>query len=460
MARKSTKTPASTIGAQLQGHTGAREYHFNVYTAQRQVLETSMSVRYMVLSCGRRWGKDHLAAIKIISHSLGNTSPKGVKKYAYINPVYNPQSRDSFQVFLDFAHGAGLVESVIQTPPMRVTLTNGDIIVFFSADQPDNLRGGQYDGIIINEAGLMADLKAMWDGPLRAMLLDRLGWCWIQGTPKGKNAFHTFWMKGFAREPDWASYQFKTEDNPFMDKMELEKIKRDTPEAMWRQEYCGEFIDGAGTVFRGLDAMRRRSLGFNLLPQADGCRVGIDIARHVDFSGLIALSPRNAVVGYDRFNNLDWNVTERRIKSFMSRYRGRAMMDVSGAGDPVYTKLNQMGVPIQPVTFTNAKKAAMVQNLAMLIEQGDMVIPIAGLTTDPARDTVQLWRELSVYTYEITAYGRMRYTAPAGEHDDMVTALFLAASELPPMDYGEAQHNPWAGVDLNDVIEVGESIYR
>ena len=101
MARKIKGGAPSVVGNALAGHTGQREYHFNVFESQRQVLERSMNTRYMVLSCGRRWGKDHLAAIKIISHALSTTSPKGIKKYAYINPVYNPQSRDSFQVFLD-----------------------------------------------------------------------------------------------------------------------------------------------------------------------------------------------------------------------------------------------------------------------------------------------------------------------------------------------------------------------
>ena len=74
----------------------------------------------------------------------------------------------------------------------------------------------------------------------------------------------------------------------------------------------------------------------------------------------------------------------------------------------------------------------MVQNLMLLIEDGVLRVPWPLYQTDSVTDTAHIWKELEAYSYVITATGRIRYEAPRGFHDDCVTALFLAASQLAP----------------------------
>ena len=179
--------------------------------------------------------------------------------------------------------------------------------------------------------------------------------------------------------------------------------------------------------------MRVRSEGLELVPQADNCRIGIDVAKHTDFTCLVAIDNNNSVIGFDRFNQLDWSVISQRIEYFCSRYRGKVVMDASGVGDPVYENLASKGLVIEPVKFTNEKKTQMVQNLMLLIEEGVCSIPLPGSSQDPSKDTGTLWSELEAYTYNITPTGRIRYEAPRGFHDDCVTALFLACSAMPMM---------------------------
>ena len=233
---------------------------------------------------------------------------------------------------------------------MEVRLINGDKVTFFSADQPDNLRGGQYDGVILNEAGFISDLDEVWSGPVAAMLLDRAGWAWIMGTPKGKNAFHKFFLRGLQPETEdgkpnpWKSYRFPTKTNPFIPPEELDRLKDELPADMFRQEFEAEFMETVGAVFRGLDQMRSRSDGLELIPQADNCRVGIDLAKHTDFTCLVALDNSNNVIGYDRFNQLDWTIISQRIEHFCSRYRGKVVLDATGVGDPIYENLVSKGL--------------------------------------------------------------------------------------------------------------------
>jgi hypothetical protein len=433
-----------------------QEITFEAHHGQQLVL--SDEHRFMTLVCGRRWGKDHLAVIKILSHSLSHVSPRGGKIYAWLNPVYNPQGKESFRVFKMFAESGGLIQKSIETPPMEIRLINGDKVVFFSADQPDNLRGGQYDGVIINEAGLISDLEDLWAGPIAAMLLDRAGWAWLQGTPKGKGPLHKFFLRGLPDKTDqgkpnpWKSFRFPTKTNPFIPPEELDRLKDELPEDIFQQEFLAEFLDSGGAVFRGLDKMRRNSENTKLLPQADMCRVGIDLAKHTDFTVCIALDPASNVIGFDRFNNLDWGIITTRIERFCSRFRGTVVLDASGVGDPIYDNLAAKGLAIRPVKFTNEKKTQMVQNLMLLIEDEVMKIPWPDHSHGQDNITDHIWQELEAYSYNITATGRIRYEAPKGFHDDCVTALFLAASELAPQ---MASHHMYQALDVDR--EIGQA---
>lgn len=431
------------------------ELHFEAHDTQLQVLMAPQ--RFLVLSCGRRWGKDHESAIKIISHSFSHASPRGNKLYAYLNPVYNPQGKDCFRIFCELAQSGGLLQKKIETPPMEAHLSNGDVVKFFSLDKADNLRGGQYDGIVVNEAGLIPNLQEIWETVIQAMLMDRMGWCWFQGTPKGKNAFYRFFLRGQdqSSHPDWASFRFPTHTNPFLPVEELKRIERETPHDMFAQEYLGEFLDGAGTVFRGLGKLKLLSEGWTLQPQADFCRIGLDVARHTDFTVLMAYDAQSRLVGMDRFNQLDWDHQEQRIVNFLQRYRGKMKMDTSGAGDPLFDRLMKRGIPVEAAVFTNAAKTQWVQNLMLLIEDGVPRIPLPGLTSDPAKDTTQLWNELEAYSYDITSFGKLRYTAPPGVHDDCVTAMFLALSMTPPMSALTAVPE-MLPLDLDNFRDVGE----
>lgn len=272
------------------------------------------------------------------------------------------------------------------------------------------------------------------------MLADRSGSAWIMGTPKGKNDFFHFFLRGQddvledGTRNDWASFQYPTHANPFIKREELDMLQREMSEDIFKQEVLAEFLDTGGVVFKGLAAMRTRSAMLALLPQADHCRVGLDLGRHNDFTVLTALNPQNQVIGFDRFNQIDWVIQKQRIHAFCTRYRGKVIMDSTGLGDPIYADLVASGLLVKAVKFTNDRKKQLVQNLQLLIEDGVLAIPPEGQTSDPSHDLAPLWKELSAYTFDVTATGKVRYGSPAGMHDDAVTSLFLAASEMPPIE--------------------------
>ena len=98
----------------------------------------------------------------------------------------------------------------------------------------------------------------------------------------------------------------------------------------------------------------------------------------------------------------------------------RSTCDTTGRGEPVYESLCKENIRVEPYTFTNKSKAALIDNLAMMFEKREIVIP-----------RPELWPvgidELEAFEYSVTDQGTVRTGAPGGMHDDCVIALALAA---------------------------------
>jgi hypothetical protein len=101
-------------------------------------------------------------------------------------------------------------------------------------------------------------------------------------------------------------------------------------------------------------------------------------------------------------------------------------VDSTGAGEPVYEALRREGVRAEPYPFTARSKAALIDHLALLLERREIVLP-----------RPELWPEgideLESFEYSVTESGHVKSSAPAGQHDDCVMALALAAFlAIPP----------------------------
>ena len=84
---------------------------------------------------------------------------------------------------------------------------------------------------------------------LRPALTDKKGWALFIGTPKGKDALFELFLKGQKNEDDFASFSFKTLDNPYIDPKEVEKARGELPGRYFRQEYEASFEDFTGLIY-------------------------------------------------------------------------------------------------------------------------------------------------------------------------------------------------------------------
>jgi hypothetical protein len=92
-----------------------------------------------------------------------------------------------------------------------------------------------------------------------------------------------------------------------------------------------------------------------------------------------------------------------------------ALGDSTGVGDPIVEAIQRLaGEKFQGYHFTQSSKQKLMEGLVMAIQ--------SRLVWYPPGVIVQ---ELEQFEYEITRTG-VRYSAPAGYHDDCVCALALA----------------------------------
>jgi len=291
-----------------------------------------------------------------------------------------------------------------------------------SADNPVSLLGEGLDWVIIDEA---ARLKpTIWEGHLTQRLIDRKGWALLISTPRGKGYFYDLFRRGQGKDPEFASWNNPSRDNPYLDGALIEEERGRLPERVFRQEYGGEFLEGSGQVFRNV---RECATGIWQEPRRLArYHAGLDLAKVQDFTVLVILDDHRQVVFVDRFHRIDWALQVQRIQAATSRYnRARTFVDSTGAGEPVYESLRRAGVSCTAYPFTQKSKAALIDNLAMLIEGKQLILP-----------KVSLWPEgideLEAFEYSVTDSGNVRTGSPYGCHDDCVMALALAAWHLKP----------------------------
>jgi hypothetical protein len=296
-----------------------------------------------------------------------------------------------------------------------------------SADNPISLLGEGLDWLIVDEA---ARLKPqIWEGHLSQRLVDRRGWALLISTPRGMGWFYELYRRG--QDPgdtDHQSWNHPSWGNPHLDRKLIEAERGRLPERTFGQEYGGRFLEGSGAVFR---FVRERATGEWQEPRPDKVYYGgLDLAKVEDYTVLVIVSSDREIVFVDRFHRLDWSVQVTRIHAAAKRYRdARILVDSTGAGEPVYESLQRAGCWVRPYAFTQRSKAALIDNLALMFEEDQLVLPRA-----------ELWPEgideLEAFQYSITESGSTRSAAPAGGHDDCVIALALAAKNAGPVPRG------------------------
>ncbi len=117
--------------------------------------------------------------------------------------------------------------------PVRVEFTGakGSVRIWFlSADNPDNIRGYGFQGIVVDEAASIP--PDVWHYVLRPTIGQTMGWAVLISTPKGRNWFFDMFTRGTdPTERDYQSFTFPSIASPYFPQAEWEDARRSVPAA-------------------------------------------------------------------------------------------------------------------------------------------------------------------------------------------------------------------------------------
>lgn len=382
-----------------------------LHAPQKRVHEEFAAVRFGVLVAGRRWRKTSLGVLEAL-----DMGTRGGRAW-WVAPIYE-------QAMIGWRMLTPLVRQIpgvaVKESEHLATFPNGGFVRVRSADNPDSLRGEGLDLVVMDEAQNVDERT--WTEVLRPSLTDRQGKALFIGTFRGRNWFWRLWTDA-ARLDGWKAWKFPSSTNPALDRAELEKARRELPDAVYRQEYECEPTDDAGAVFRNVLGCVHGELE---APRPGRRYVaGLDLARVNDWTVLtIADAETRRVVALERWQGADWGLTYNRIARKTKDYGdARVWVDATGLGDVVVSDLRRAGVVMEPFVLTgdNARrgvqgtKTELINALVLAIEREQIRYPKVEVLVD----------ELTAYRYILTKAGNVSTGAPEGYHDDCVVSLAL-----------------------------------
>ncbi len=353
------------------------------HDGQRQWLANSIK-RENILVTGNRWGKSFVSAVKLLHHAV----------YRYRDRKYDSADRyraavvsiTQNQADLVLLHALRLVyrsqwmkplvESVLHTPFLQITLTNGATIeARTTQNRGDYLLGNDYDFVVYDEVAFDPNAEHVVEEVLMMRLADREGTLDLVSTPNGKN-----WLYRRANEivdgkqPGYFQ-RGDSRDNEHISREYLDERVTYFSEARLKQNIMGQFVDSGGEVIPGrdIDAALARMRTLPAIVDTTRCRFisGWDLARKRTATVGITICVHDGiarVVKLERLRMFDWPVILEKIRQRQREYPGELLIDATGLGDVILQQLDD----IKPtgVIFTPSAKAELLTNVELMHARG------------------------------------------------------------------------------------------
>jgi phage FluMu gp28-like protein len=385
------------------------ELHIGQLCIVKDILNSN--AMYYTICTPRQFGKSFMAIQLMLYYALNYNN----SKLMFTTPVYS-QSSKVFKELIQGTKNSGVIDR-FNAAENSVIFINGSELFFKSVQQPDNLRGYSIDYMFCDEAAMYKD--EVFSGVLRPMLTVKGKKCFLFSTPKGKNFFYDFYVKGNDdSNPRYRSYKGNSEFNPYANKEEIEDARKTLPESLFRQEYLAEFVDDGGDVFT------------NILPNSTVSKwseyqsgeiyyAGIDLGRQDDFTVLTIMNNKGEVVYVYRNNKVDWTLIIKELVNILNKYRPRqTLVECNGIGDVVFSMLKQKYSNVSPWITSNQSKQDIIEELILAFQDNQIKIPNKQLFSP-------LHIELSDFTFKYSTKTRKILYGARNGHDDTVMSLAI-----------------------------------
>jgi hypothetical protein len=374
----------------------------------KQLAFVDCPARYTVVEASTKTGKTVACLVWLLEQSLKG---RGGWNYWWIAPTYSIAGI-AFTRLKRWLADSGLPRDywTAKEAEQAIELGNGTKVWFKGADKPDSLYGEDVYGAVVDEA---SRCKADAWYAVRSTLTATAGPVKIIGNVRGrKNWAYEIARKAQSGARDMAHFKltaWDAVDGGVLDRAEVEDAQRNLPPDVFKELYLAEPSDDGGNPF-GITAIRRC---VGKLSKDAPVAFGVDLAKSQDFTVVCGLDATGAVCVLERWQS-DWGQTRSRILSLVNGWP--TLIDSTGVGDPIVEELQRTRSNCRGYKFTSQSKQQLMEGLAVAIHRNEVMYPDGWLVN-----------ELEAFEYEYTRTG-VRYSAPAGLHDDGVCALALAVS--------------------------------
>ena len=384
---------------------------FTPHVGQKAVIQgfSTSQHKFGTVVTSRQWGKSLLGQNLLLFWLLQSPNQKG----CWISPIYN-QAKKVFQELSDAS------QSIIQSSnkaELTIKFVNGSTVQFLSSERPDSVRGFSFHYMVVDEAAYVNER-----GFETAILptLTALGKkCLIISTPKSKNWFYKYYLKGSDVSTDYISFRGQSTDNPYIDQSFIAEQRLSLPDDIFRQEYLAEFTDAGSEVFRGVDDACVVNQ-YTKQDKASRCFVGVDTGLSNDYSVLCIMNEAGRVLLIDRLRGENINTIANRFNDILTRFRVEGgYVEENGIGAAMRDLVIHKNRRIRGFTTTQDSKTQIVRTLISDLEAHIIELPTKELEPE-------VYKELSLYTYKLSNNGKLSFTHQNGLHDDIVDALMLA----------------------------------
>ena len=356
--------------------------------------------RFSVLVAHRRFGKTVGTVNHMIKQAIKNKSR--APRYAYIAPYRNQAKMIAWEYLKFYTHVIPKIrvnesDLYVELPCRRAYEGSaGARIHIVGADHPDALRGGYWDGVILDEYAQIK--KELWDEIINPAIADRKGWVVFIGTPKGQNHFYDIYLKA-QKNKDWYTALYRAEDSGIFAEYgrfgpeELRRMKEDMTKLAIRQELECDFTASASNILIPIDMVTAATERTYRSEEIAGAPkiLGVDVARFGDDSSVIFR--RQGLVAYPPMilDNVDNMALAGQVAEEIRRFRPDVVFIDSGRGEGVIDRLRQLGHRVTEVNFgaraddvgrfTN-KRIEMWTRLANWLDEGGSIPNISELKTE------------------------------------------------------------------------------
>ncbi len=407
----------------------------------------------LVAPCGTKVGKTYGAVLWMLTEAL---SSPGLY-CAWIAPTYL-KCRIAYRYMKAMLPDAEWFDPV--DGRLEIRLANGSYITFLHGrDAEVTVEGEAVDRYVIDEAGKIN--KQVWYSLLTTITQTR-GYGIVTGTPRSFNWYYKLFKQAKAGDDFFAWAQLKTEDSPYVQKAAVERAKRLLPPFLFNQYYLAMFVSQSST-FGDLSNIWDESI---VLPEGNvkfwkhpdievrnrDVIHGVDIAKQRDYTVFYSVNDRGTLAGYCRFRHVPYTTQALRLKTYVEKFfhgDNLVRFDATGVGKAFADIISEteINASITPVNFTNRSKSEMVTRMTTAIESGWHKAP----------RIEQVEHEFGSYELKVTKSGLHSFSAPDGEHDDIVSAAMLSISSAFQTNMAEQSEimveQTVNGSDNEDILE-------